>query len=88
MFLKKSTNPEVRAFFATALLHNCKDNSLVDFVVFELWFSSIIKRTVIFFFLLIIHSNIPDNYKVLFLQGGGTGQFAAVPLNLMKGVKH
>ena len=28
---------------------------------------------------------IPDNYKVLFLQGGGTGQFAAVPLNLMKG---
>ena len=29
------------------------------------------------------HRNIPDNYKVLFLQGGGTGQFAAVPLNLM-----
>ncbi|XP_005112828.1 phosphoserine aminotransferase [Aplysia californica] len=27
--------------------------------------------------------NIPDNYKVLFLQGGGTGQFSAVPLNLM-----
>lgn len=27
--------------------------------------------------------NIPDNYKVLFLQGGGNGQFAAVPLNLM-----
>jgi len=26
--------------------------------------------------------DIPDNYKVLFLQGGGTGQFAAVPLNL------
>jgi len=26
---------------------------------------------------------IPDNYKVMFLQGGGTGQFAAVPLNLM-----
>ncbi len=25
---------------------------------------------------------IPDNYKVLFLQGGATGQFAAVPLNL------
>ncbi|CAL1295176.1 unnamed protein product [Larinioides sclopetarius] len=25
---------------------------------------------------------IPPNYKVLFLQGGGTGQFAAVPLNL------
>ncbi|XP_063605860.1 probable phosphoserine aminotransferase [Penaeus indicus] len=27
--------------------------------------------------------NVPSNYKVLFLQGGGTGQFAAVPLNLM-----
>ncbi|MEK7594772.1 MAG: 3-phosphoserine/phosphohydroxythreonine transaminase [Patescibacteria group bacterium] len=25
---------------------------------------------------------IPDNYKVLFLQGGATGQFAAIPLNL------
>ena len=27
---------------------------------------------------------IPDNYKVLFIQGGGTLQFAMVPLNLMK----
>ncbi len=27
--------------------------------------------------------NIPDNYKVLFLQGGASTQFAAVPLNLM-----
>ncbi|GFQ81665.1 phosphoserine aminotransferase [Trichonephila clavata] len=26
---------------------------------------------------------IPSNYKVLFLQGGGTGQFACVPLNLI-----
>ncbi|XP_045584086.1 phosphoserine aminotransferase [Procambarus clarkii] len=26
---------------------------------------------------------IPDNYKVLFMQGGGCGQFAAVPLNLI-----
>lgn len=25
---------------------------------------------------------IPSNYKVLFLQGGATGQFAAIPLNL------
>jgi len=25
---------------------------------------------------------VPDNYKVLFLQGGATGQFAAVPMNL------
>lgn len=28
--------------------------------------------------------NIPANYKVLFLQGGGTTQFAMVPMNLMK----
>ena len=27
--------------------------------------------------------NIPDNYKVLFLQGGASTQFAAVPLNLI-----
>ena len=27
--------------------------------------------------------NIPDNYKVLFLQGGASLQFASVPLNLM-----
>ncbi|KAG8455272.1 hypothetical protein GDO86_001466 [Hymenochirus boettgeri] len=27
--------------------------------------------------------DIPDNYKVLFLQGGGSGQFSAVPLNLI-----
>lgn len=28
--------------------------------------------------------NIPDNYKVLFLQGGASLQFAMVPLNLMR----
>jgi phosphoserine aminotransferase len=27
--------------------------------------------------------NIPDNYKILFLQGGASLQFAAVPINLM-----
>ena len=27
--------------------------------------------------------NIPDNYKVLFLQGGGSTQFAMIPMNLM-----
>ncbi len=27
--------------------------------------------------------NIPDNYHVLFLQGGATQQFAAIPMNLM-----
>jgi len=29
--------------------------------------------------------NIPDNYKVLFLQGGASAQFAMVPLNLLRG---
>ena len=28
--------------------------------------------------------NIPENYKILFVQGGGTVQFAMVPMNLMK----
>jgi phosphoserine aminotransferase len=28
--------------------------------------------------------NIPDNYKVLFIQGGGTLQFSMVPLNLLR----
>ena len=31
--------------------------------------------------------NIPDNYKVLFLQGGGSTQFAMIPLNLKKNGK-
>lgn len=30
---------------------------------------------------------IPDNYKVLFLQGGASQQFAAIPMNLMKSRK-
>ena len=29
--------------------------------------------------------NIPDNYKVLFVQGGASSQFAMIPLNLMNG---
>ena len=28
---------------------------------------------------------IPENYKVLFLQGGATMQFAAIPMNLLRG---
>jgi phosphoserine aminotransferase len=28
---------------------------------------------------------VPDNYKVLFLQGGATSQFAMVPMNLLRG---
>jgi phosphoserine aminotransferase len=31
--------------------------------------------------------SIPDNYKVLFLQGGASSQFSMVPLNLLKGKK-
>ena len=30
---------------------------------------------------------IPDNYKVLFLQGGASQQFSMVPINLLKGKK-
>ena len=29
--------------------------------------------------------SVPPNYKVLFLSGGATGQFAAIPLNLLAG---
>ncbi|KAK1334429.1 hypothetical protein QTO34_005434 [Cnephaeus nilssonii] len=29
------------------------------------------------------HRAVPDNYKVIFVQGGGSGQFSAVPLNLI-----
>ncbi|SMN11362.1 Phosphoserine aminotransferase [uncultured Candidatus Thioglobus sp.] len=29
--------------------------------------------------------NIPDNYKVLFLQGGASAQFSMVPINLLRG---
>jgi len=31
--------------------------------------------------------NVPNNYKVLFLQGGATAQFSMVPLNLYKNMK-
>lgn len=30
---------------------------------------------------------IPDNYKVLFMQGGATAQFAMIPMNLLRGKK-
>jgi len=30
---------------------------------------------------------IPDNYKVLFLQGGASSQFAGIPMNLLRGKK-
>src|SRR5699024_4326578 len=31
---------------------------------------------------------VPDNYRILFLQGGAAGQFAAVPLNLLGGARN
>ena len=31
--------------------------------------------------------DIPDNYKVMFLQGGGSTQFAMIPMNLFKNKK-
>lgn len=30
---------------------------------------------------------VPENYKVLFLQGGATAQFAAIPMNILRGKK-
>ena len=30
-------------------------------------------------------ANIPANYKVLFMQGGATGQFTFIPMNLLRG---
>ena len=47
-------------------------------------YDAIIKETEANFRELMI---IPDNYKVLFLQGGASTQFAAIPLNLMKNGK-
>jgi phosphoserine aminotransferase len=31
------------------------------------------------------YRDVPSNYKVIFCQGGGYGQFSFVPMNLMKG---
>lgn len=31
----------------------------------------------------ILHRNLPDNYKVILLQGGATGGFACAALNLI-----
>lgn len=31
--------------------------------------------------------SVPDNYKVLFMQGGATAQFAMIPMNLLRGKK-
>ena len=45
-----------------------------------------LQRAIKLIFAALFYRNIPENYKVLFLQGGGTGQFAAVPLNLGKGL--
>lgn len=45
-----------------------------------------LQRAIKLIFVALFYRNIPESYKVLFLQGGGTGQFAAVPLNLGKGL--
>ena len=48
------------------------------------WFDDIIKEAEKDFRSLL---NVPDNYKVLFLQGGAWTQFSAIPMNLMKNRK-
>lgn len=35
------------------------------------------------YFAFTLNRNVPENYKILFLQGGGSGQFSGVPLNLI-----
>ena len=47
-------------------------------------FDALIKETEADFRKLV---GVPDNYKVLFLQGGGSTQFAQIPMNLMKNGK-
>ena len=44
------------------------------------WFDDIIKEAESLFREIM---NIPDNYKVLFLQGGASTHFAAIPMNFM-----
>ncbi|MBE6828074.1 MAG: 3-phosphoserine/phosphohydroxythreonine transaminase [Ruminococcaceae bacterium] len=46
------------------------------------WFDDIIKEAEA---LMRELYSIPDNYKVLFLQGGASAQFSAIPLNFMNG---
>ena len=46
------------------------------------WFDDIIKEAEA---LLRELMHIPENYKVLFLQGGASAQFSAIPLNFMNG---
>ena len=43
------------------------------------------KECVCVFFLYYAVSQVPDNYDVLFIQGGASMQFAAIPLNLLRG---
>jgi hypothetical protein len=40
-------------------------------------------KDLFFLFFFFPKSNVPDNYKILFMQGGGTGMFAAIPMNIM-----
>lgn len=46
------------------------------------WFDAIIKEAES---LMREIMNVPENYKVLFLQGGASTQFSAIPMNLMTG---
>lgn len=46
------------------------------------WFDDIIKEAEA---LMRELYKVPDNYKVLFLQGGASAQFSAIPLNFMNG---
>lgn len=42
-----------------------------------------IRISLLIFFYVYKNSGVPDNYKIIFMQGGGTGLFAAVAINLI-----
>lgn len=46
-------------------------------------FSIFDSVSLLFTVTVLLPRTVPDNYKVIFVQGGGSGQFSAVPLNLI-----
>lgn len=71
---------------AAAEMTNYKDSgmSVMELSHRSKEFDAIIKEAEALFRELM---NVPDNYKVLFLQGGGSTQFSMVPLNLLRNSK-
>ncbi len=62
--------------------YNGSGQSVMEMSHRSKWFDDIIKEAEV---LMRELYKIPDNYKVLFLQGGASAQFSAIPLNFMNG---